>query len=1203
MAADRGPGDGGAGDSGRGDSGAGGDGREGPDARRALRTALGRLTGDDLRRLREGLGEREWTALCRHILDVQRPRSVPPTVLLQRVRGSAGRPAVLGALTAPVFDTIVTELGEEAGDPTPGQLAAAAVVADRRWGPALVDVVLWLAVVEGLPARASALRVLDDRAGTSPGAAGAGASASAADCGGDPERPGSGGPGVAPAGRPAEAERSTAAMGRPHGVRGPSGGAGEGGDRSPVHEPPGGARSGVPAGEDADSGGRGPHLHGAGGADPAAGPGTAADPAGGAPRAGNDGMAPPLTGEEPGGPDTGSGTDGEVPPVTGGGAVVGGVDHSVEGPPQLPSETGGGGAVGGGGGWPGGPARSGSGSQDPPAAGPERVRPDRGVTPEVPDGDGAPTPEVPPGGGEPPGDWSAETEGYLVRRPPGLRGPTESVALDPRPGPGGGQGAASGGVSPSPTGPGGTDAPGPPPEHGAVAEGRTGPAGGPAGLVGGEGPSTVREPEGSTEGRAGREGTDEVLDEVLYEPLDALLIRTTVATLTGEEGAPPPGALRSIIDTVLHLNTARARSYFHAGYLGALRPDLALDLAEEGLNDERRTWLVFGRLSGLVRTGDLDGLRAVAQEHPGTVGRIVCDPRMGWTVTGPVVRSLLGTADDRAATLLALRVHAVPDGPPVPDWPALVLAVHERARSLLAEDRPEAARELWQALADDPAQRWRNVSAVGPWAQPLDVDRRLVSCLRREGRFTDAADLLERIPVPAAGPARAALLTERALVAMRVPHISALRPGAASAEAEVARIGTVRDQLEEAVRLDPDEWRARWCLGILALAEGDHEAAATHLAVVAERTEHDEVSRRTGLHLEARFQWARARLATLSPGDDQPAGRAVLEVVEAGYRPRPGHARDVVDALAAHGSRLTDGVLAALVAALPDPHALVDVVAENAGTGTAEALDAARTLAGDRRLEPDIRARLLAEVACRSLDDDIVADALEALDGIVGDSMDPDLDRLWIDVLAHHRVREVIGVPAVDLDLVEALARAGRTAEAWERLQILFHRAASGEWDLDPVDLLGHLEDLGASAEQLRSLRDRLPAGEPGAVTGIPDRGVTVVFVGGNETQAAYRPAVDAHVADRYGGRVRVRWHLTGWTANWGEQAARIEADLVSADVLVVMTFVRTMLGRRLRRSAGERGVPWRACTGHGRDSIMRAIDRAVAAVVGPSAT
>jgi hypothetical protein len=47
-------------------------------------------------------------------------------------------------------------------------------------------------------------------------------------------------------------------------------------------------------------------------------------------------------------------------------------------------------------------------------------------------------------------------------------------------------------------------------------------------------------------------------------------------------------------------------------------------------------------------------------------------------------------------------------------------------------------------------------------------------------------------------------------------------------------------------------------------------------------------------------------------------------------------------------------------------------------------------------------------------------------------------------------------------------------------------------------------------------------------------------------------------------------------------------------DALVLMHFVRTELGRALRRLASELGVPWIPCTGKGYDSMERALRAAI---------
>jgi len=84
-------------------------------------------------------------------------------------------------------------------------------------------------------------------------------------------------------------------------------------------------------------------------------------------------------------------------------------------------------------------------------------------------------------------------------------------------------------------------------------------------------------------------------------------------------------------------------------------------------------------------------------------------------------------------------------------------------------------------------------------------------------------------------------------------------------------------------------------------------------------------------------------------------------------------------------------------------------------------------------------------------------------------------------------------------------------------------------------------------------------------------------------------------VAHRRWPKAVLDLHFTGWSGNWGRELPSVESRVAGARSVVIMRFVPTMLGRALRRLCGEHGRPWVACTGHGRDSMLRAIERAVA--------
>jgi hypothetical protein len=152
--------------------------------------------------------------------------------------------------------------------------------------------------------------------------------------------------------------------------------------------------------------------------------------------------------------------------------------------------------------------------------------------------------------------------------------------------------------------------------------------------------------------------------------------------------------------------------------------------------------------------------------------------------------------------------------------------------------------------------------------------------------------------------------------------------------------------------------------------------------------------------------------------------------------------------------------------------------------------------------------------------------------------------------------------------------------------------------------LYEHLKSLGASCPpfpdveaRMRALEDGLapaPASGTGSLRSGPR--IRILFVGGNEIQARYDAWIEGELRDQY-PRVAVTFEHTGWTSNWGIQADRIQRLMGDHDAAVVMRFVRTELGRRVRDDVGRLGKRWFPCTGHGRDSVLRSIVQAASLI------
>ncbi len=106
-------------------------------------------------------------------------------------------------------------------------------------------------------------------------------------------------------------------------------------------------------------------------------------------------------------------------------------------------------------------------------------------------------------------------------------------------------------------------------------------------------------------------------------------------------------------------------------------------------------------------------------------------------------------------------------------------------------------------------------------------------------------------------------------------------------------------------------------------------------------------------------------------------------------------------------------------------------------------------------------------------------------------------------------------------------------------------------------------------------------------------RRVRVLVVGGAERQAKAEDTVRILLGEHH---PHIQAHLiqTGWSGNWNRTFAEIEREMQRHDALVIVRFMRTNLGRQIRRQWS--GV-WRSCWSGGPGAIVEAVARAAAAV------
>ncbi|MCY4400879.1 MAG: hypothetical protein OXE96_16290 [Gemmatimonadetes bacterium] len=686
--------------------------------------------------------------------------------------------------------------------------------------------------------------------------------------------------------------------------------------------------------------------------------------------------------------------------------------------------------------------------------------------------------------------------------------------------------------------------------------------------------------------------------------LDRLLIFAAVRTAQRIKGALSEDELDDVVDELVTLNAQRHESYFHAGFRDVLF-DRSVGEELPASNPSRLRWYWTGAVQGWARRERWD---CIVREH----------------ATNPVIKEL-GNGSTQASVAAvrhiaeALRkegqttqIAQLVKVPALIGQPALFKLLLDAATELLGKGDAAKALPLFGLLMK--ARRELEKRGVSPADRMLlDAHRRMAHCLRHLHQHRRAqtllGDLLNQDPDPnihAMVHADLGLLAggfdalEEVVLPLRHDELAGF----------VDRLAKGVEHFRQSVAIDTAySAHGHYCLGVLALgrAVNDDEFtdAERHLQFTRIRFSETADSYSNSLVEHANLYFGIAKAQQLSPN-------------------KLAHSADVMTGSMASGARIPDYMIEQTIVALAlseekeDLHRVVSVIIEEEGGRVLDELakcepaldhcptlcDALKTRALRKGRTSSAQAGDLRSALHGFLKQDNPEAAAEALDG---------LDKLAQDGVGVPEFLELLEdrsryEPAWDWeDATIAQARClearGKFLDAVHVLHDLFYRLATQEREAgldDAAGVLDRIRGYGIDRASYSNLTDRynaLTAQESGPVPspeGEPARGVKVLVVGGGEQQARAEDMVRQKLQDT-DQHIRVTFIQTGWSENWRRKFGEIEGAMASHDALVIMRFMRTHLGRRIR--AKWTGGPWRSCWGGGHGAIVGAVTRAAAAV------
>lgn len=714
-------------------------------------------------------------------------------------------------------------------------------------------------------------------------------------------------------------------------------------------------------------------------------------------------------------------------------------------------------------------------------------------------------------------------------------------------------------------------------------------------------PETVAETAAEVEETAG--GPD-LSGAPEFTTLDKLVIRAVIGSLNEIHGGLGELERNDLVLELLHLNEARAQSWFHWGFLDALEARPLAPL-QRGDNRDRRAWYLSGFLHGVYRVRQdaglleqIEALEELDRERllgPGSEG--------GALLAETVVPACLRSPEPRAA-LPWLRLYAsvAPEKlvPPVLGW----------SRVALVDQSPQRVADLLEATL---ASLERLDEELRP---PEEVSRalhrRLAIAWRRLRRFEEARSAVhELLETSTDGLERSRLLCDDALITLAIGSLEEMKLGHPDTRPALAQaLRGVRPRLEEAVACGDGAPVAHYLIGISRLldlprtdSELDETSAAFSRALSAMSTDGASFWRRTGVQPQCEFLHAICELRLLDEARGVPAVRELTSALEQ----RPDLPEDLLFEAINNAAGLNIPQVSPLVERLLE-RSPIRVLRELDLSDVAERNDGLRQMAARFALqhEEGLRAeerwrvwsRLLAAAlgAQSGRDSDTAQQALDALERT---AQREGFEQRFLDLLDRNENWECAWEERDALEArVAVLRRLGRWAEAQAELERVAWQAID-DCESDAADWIELYREAGGAPETVDALKRQLEVSRAGGAD-LDDTldgpsaqtPVRILFVGGNESQERYEASLRADFLERNPGSA-VDFLFTDWSSNWGRQIDELKPKLAQYSAMVLMRFVRTQMGRELRRLGSRYDLPWVACTGHGRDSLRRAISEA----------
>ena len=670
--------------------------------------------------------------------------------------------------------------------------------------------------------------------------------------------------------------------------------------------------------------------------------------------------------------------------------------------------------------------------------------------------------------------------------------------------------------------------------------------------------------------------------------LDRLIINAVVDSKKGVVGVLTERDLTSAVDEFISLNERRHQSYFHAGFRDAIF-DRPFDADMQAETETRARWYWAGAIVGLARSKSWTRM-VEAYESTDTV-RALGDGR--------------GQASRMTGELLAKALSKTGRTSELHEFVSVRLARNAGVFRLLLDAGTESLRSRAPGVARNLFELLLRVGASLKGEDPLieelpTVRRRMAHCLRLLDEHQGAVDLLQGLLHEESDPGIQAMVhADLGLLQGRFALLDEVRiPDDEPARRDlVDRLKVGEKHYREAVA-SPDTAYAshgHYCLGVLSLTNDDlgedrFQVADTHLekahAEIRSKRDYPE-----SLLAQIDLYLGIAKSQSLDAAQIRHAARLIVSGLEGAKIPRH-FVAPLVSSLACSEESI-EIVAGPLLESDSDDvlDALADTEILETYAPIAKRLHARANRPGRRpsMATSDLRLGLRGYLGVGD-----VESAREILDELEQHAFEDQGVLEFLEVLRDQdRYRPAWNQEDATFASARCLEARGEFAESLAILRPLFHKYVSTDESPNALGVLEQIETYDLDEGEYVDLKQRYDRSKPVQVSARRGRGsvaaVRVLVVGGNETQAKSQGQVKSKLSVR-DPQITVEFLRTGWGSNWNQYLSEFEARIANFDAVVVMRFIRTMLGRQVRSTCRKRSLPWRLCGSGGQGGQIEAV-------------